>query len=112
MLPTLPRIQRPATVRSVKYLSLLALTFLGGCHTFTQLSVTDLSGDPISTWVAEGRVRKVPEGYLIKAVERNTPTPYATNNRYPNGRAATVIGPNIILQEIDKPAWLVELDGK
>jgi hypothetical protein len=110
MLPTLPRFKRAATLRPVKYLSLLALTFLTGCQTYTHLAVTDLQGQPISDWVAEGRVHKVPEGYLIKAIERKTPAPDAICNRYPNGRAATVVGPNIILQEIEKPEWLSDME--
>jgi hypothetical protein len=112
MLPTLPRSNRPATVRPVKYFLLLAVSFLAGCQTYTKISVSDLSGAPISDWVAEGKVKKVPEGFIVKAVERNTPPPFPTHNRYPNGRVATVVGPNIILQEIDKPDWLVELDGE
>lgn len=112
MLPTLPRFVPPASVRAVKYFLLLAVSFLAGCQTYTKISVSDLAGAPISDWVAEGKVKKVPEGYIIKAVERDTPPPYPTHNRYPNGRVATVVGPNIILQEIDKPDWLVELDGK
>lgn len=110
MLPTLPKSNPPASFRAVKYLSLLALLFLSGCETFTHIAVTDLSGAPISDWVAEGRVKKVEEGYLIKAVERTTPGPYPTRNRYPNGRVATVVGPNIILQEIEKPEWIAELE--
>jgi len=110
MLPALPIQNHPATFRAVKYLSLLATLALTGCQTFTHISVTDLQGDPISDWVAEGRVRKVPEGYLIKAVERRTPPPYATENRYPNGRVATVVGPNITLQEIEKPDWIKDLE--
>jgi hypothetical protein len=106
----LPIQKQPATFCDVKYLSLLAAFALTGCQTFTHISVTDLQGDPISDWIAEGRVKKVPEGYLIKAVERRTPEPYATLNRYPNGRAATVVGPNITLQEIEKPEWIKEME--
>jgi hypothetical protein len=110
MLPALPIRKHPATFRAVKYLSLLAMLALTGCQTFTHISVTDLQGDPISDWIAEGRVRKVEEGYLIKAVERRTPPPFPTLNRYPNGRAATVVGPNITFQEIDKPDWIADLE--
>ncbi len=113
MLPTLPTLNRPATNRSVKYLSLAAaLLCLSGCATFTQITVTDLHGDPISTWLAEGKVRKGGGGYIIKALERTTPPPYPTTNRYPNGRIATVVGPNIVLQEVEKPAWVDEMEIK
>jgi hypothetical protein len=112
MYPTLPTTNHPANFRAVKYLSLVAMLFLSGCETFTHIAVTDLQGEPISDWIAEGRVRKSDNGYLIKAVERRTPPPYPTLNRYPNGRAATVIGPNITLEEIDKPDWLSEMEVK
>ena len=113
MLPTLPTPNRPATNCCVKYLSLAAaLMCLSGCTTFTEIKVTDLQGDPISTWVAEGRVKKMNGGYAIKAIERITPPPYPTTNRYPLGRAAMVVGPNITLQEIEKPEWVSEMEVK
>jgi hypothetical protein len=110
MQQTLPTTHRPASLRPVKYLSLVALLFLSGCETFTHIAVTDLQGAPISEWIAEGRVKKSQGGYIIKAVERRTPPPYPTLNRYPNGRIATVVGPNIVLQEIDKPDWLSDME--
>lgn len=83
---------------------------LSGCATFTEIKVTDLQGEPISTWIAEGRVKKLNSGYAIKAIERTTPPPYPTNTRYPQGRAAMVVGPNITLQEIEKPEWVSEME--
>ncbi len=110
MLPTLPPPKRPATNLAVKYLSLAALLCLSGCATFTEIKVTDLQGDPISTWVAEGPIKKANGGYAIKAIERSTPPPYPTHSRYPNGRAAMVVGPNISLQEIEKPEWVSAME--
>jgi hypothetical protein len=104
----------------VKYLLLLAVVLLAGCETpqrkgridYTKLTVTDPSGDLIAEWVAEGRVRKAVQGYDILAVERRTSAPHPMQLRYPNRRAATVTGPNIILEKIDKPDWLKALDGE
>ena len=102
----------------MKYLPLLAFALLAGCETpqpsdhrkYTKLSVTDPSGDPIAEWVAEGRVKETDQGYEIRAVERRTSAPYPATMRYPNGRDATVVGPHIILDEIEKPDWLKSLD--
>jgi hypothetical protein len=103
----------------VKYLLLLCLILLTGCETtkhsgkveYTKLTVTDVSGDLISEWLAEGKVTKVEQGYEINAVERRSGPPYPTTSHYPNGRKATVVGPNIVLEVVDKPAWLHQLDG-
>ena len=103
---------RPASFHTVKFLPLLALVFLTGCQTYTKLSVTDDQGDRIADWIAEGSVKKVEQGYEIKAVERHSGPPNEVVNRYPNGRHATVVGPNIVRQPVDKPQWLVELDAE
>ena len=103
----------------VKYLSLLAFSLLAGCATpeptgptqYTKLSVTDAEGDPVAEWIAEGPTTKTEQGYDIKAVERRTGPPDRIEKRYPNGRDTTVVGPNIILEKIEKPAWLKELDA-
>lgn len=78
---------------------------------YTELTVTDMQGELVATWVAEGEVRPYQDGYLIKAVERRLPPPENLDLQYPNGRAATVVGVNIILQKVPKPLWLAELDG-
>jgi len=111
----------------VKYLLLLAFAFLAGCETtrtrknsdadnddrkYTKLTVTDLSGDVVSEWIAEGRVKKSDQGYTIKAVERRTAPPDRTESKYPNGRLSTVVGQNIILEDVEKPEWLKKLDGE
>ena len=116
-----------ATVRPVKYFLLLAFALLAGCENtrtrkepdadgdsrkYTKLSVTDPSGDLISEWIAEGSVKKSDQGYTIKAVERRTPGPYPTDSQYPNGRVSSVVGPNIVLEDVEKPDWLKKLDEK
>ena len=116
-----------ATVHAVKYFLLLAFALLASCENtrtrkepdadgdsrkYTKLSVTDPSGDLISEWIAEGSVKKSDQGYTIKAVERRTPGPYPTDSQYPNGRVSTVVGPNIVLEDIKKPDWLKKLDEK
>ena len=120
------RTRAAATVRAVKYLLLLAFALLTGCETtrtkkdsdandarkYTKLTVTDLSGDVISEWIAEGRVKKADQGYTIKAVERRTAPPDRTESKYPNGRISTVAGQNIILEDVEKPEWLKKLDGE
>jgi hypothetical protein len=106
------------TVGTVKYLLLLSVIFLAGCETtkptgeieYTRLMVTDVNGDFISEWIAEGKTTKGEWGYEINAVERRTAPPHPTTNRYPNGRKATVVGPNIILETVEKPSWLRRLD--
>ncbi len=103
---------RPASFHTVKFLPLLALAFLTGCQTYTKLSVTDHQGDRIADWIAEGSVKKVDQGYAIKAVERHSGPPNEVVNKYPNGWRTTVVGPNIVRQSVDKPAWLFDLDAK
>ena len=120
------RAHAAATVRAVKYLLLLAFALLAGCETtrtkdsdadkdgrkYTKLTVTDLTGDIVSEWIAEGRVKKADQGYTIKAVERHTAPPDPTTSHYPNGRISTVAGQNIILEDVEKPEWLKKLDGE
>ncbi|MCX6982602.1 MAG: hypothetical protein NTV08_17900 [Verrucomicrobia bacterium] len=120
------RAHTAATVRAVKYLLLLAFALLAGCETtrtkdsaankdcqkYTKLTVTDLTGDMVSEWIAEGRVKKADQGYTIKAVERRSGPPNPTESKYPNGRISTVAGQNIILEDVEKPEWLKKLDGE
>jgi hypothetical protein len=99
-------------MQPVKRLSILAFLFIAGCQThYTKLSVTDHQGARIAEWVAEGPVKKCDQGYAIHAIERysgDTPPVYS---KYPYGKRSTVVGPNITLEEVEKPSWLVELDG-
>ena len=112
-----------ATLRPVKYVLLLAFTLLAACETtrpdkesspkkYTRFTVTDPSGDLISEWIAEGHFKKADQGYEIRAVERRSAPPFPVKSEYPNGRHATVVGPNIVLETIEKPDWLKKLDGE
>ncbi len=103
---------RPASFHVVKFLPLLALAFLTGCQTYTKLSVTDRQGDRTADWIAEGYVKKVEQGFAIKAVERRSGPPNEVVNRYPNGWNTIVVGANIIKQSVDKPEWLIQLDAE
>ncbi|MEO6787953.1 MAG: hypothetical protein ABI318_17655 [Chthoniobacteraceae bacterium] len=107
----------------MKYILLLAFALLAGCENtktekesdsgkYTKLTVTDLTGDLVSEWIAEGHVKKSEQGYTINAVERRTAPPYPTDSQYPNGRISTVVGQNIILEDVEKPGWLKKLDGE
>ena len=102
----------PASFRAVKFLPLLAFVFLTGCQTYTKLTVSDYHGDRVADWIAEGSVKKVEQGYAIKAVERHSGPPNEVVNHYPNGWRTTVVGANIIRQRVDKPEWLAEFDGE
>ena len=105
----------------MKYAQLLAFAHLAACETtrpdkksppekYTKLTVTDPNGDLISEWIAEGHVKKSDQGYTIHAVERRTAPPFPTDSQYPNGRLSTVVGPNIVLEDTEKPDWLKKLD--
>jgi hypothetical protein len=118
----LSRPRTAATVRLVKYALLLAFALLAACETtrpekdspskkYTKLTVTDPEGDLISEWIAEGRVKKDEQGYIIRAVERRSAPPTPVTTQYPNGRISTIVGPNIVLEDIEKPEWLKKLDG-
>lgn len=104
--------KRPASIQVVKFLSLFAFAFLTGCQTYTKFTVTDHQGERIADWIAEGSVKKVEQGYEIKAVERHSGPPDVVVNKYPNGWRTTVVGPNIVRQPVEKPAWLVALDAE
>ena len=102
----------------MKYFLLLAFALLAGCEStspdgktkYTRIVATDPSGDRIAEWIAEGRVKKTDQGYDIQAVERKSGQPFPISTRFPNRRAATVVGTHIVLEEIDKPAWLSTID--
>ena len=97
----------------MKFLPLLAIAFLSGCQThYTKFNVTDYQGNRVATWIAEGSYYPSDYGYKINAVERTSGPPHVMTNHYPNGWATRVVGPNITHEKVEKPAWLVDLDGK
>jgi hypothetical protein len=99
----------------MKFLPLLGLTMLlalTGCQTtYTRLTVTNYDGEPVSDFVAEGAINKREHGYDIRAVERYVEGPTPVTRRFPNGWRTTVVGANILVQEVDKPAWLAAIDA-
>jgi hypothetical protein len=92
--------------------ALLALLVLAGCQTtYTRLTVTNFDGELVSEWVAEGPVRKTEQGYAVRAVERSVEGAHPVTRRFPNGWRTTVVGANILREEVDKPEWLAALDA-
>ena len=117
-----------ATVRAVrlrKVLPLFALALIAsGCSVFDRSSVftrepvyrkvrvTDLQGQLIADWVAEGRVWSYGKAYRFNAVERRTGGPYPVLSKYPQGRKVIVDGPNIVVLPTGKPLWLYEIESR
>ena len=79
---------------------------------YTKFRVTNYRGELVADWIAEGRFRKVDNGFRIKAVERTSAPPFVQHMRYPNGWNTTVDGPHIVYWNCGKPLWLYELDGR
>jgi hypothetical protein len=116
-----------ATVRAVSFRKLLPLLLaalvLSGCTTsytnnvftrnrvYRKVRVTDLQGNLIADWVAEGRVWRHGPGYRFKAVERKVGGSYPVTMRYPQGRKVVINGPNIVVMPCGKPQWLYEIEG-
>jgi hypothetical protein len=95
----------------MKFLPLFALLALAGCQTtYTRLTVTNFDGERVSEWVAEGPVHRVEQGYAVRAVERSVEGAHPVTRRFPNGWRTTVVGANILREEVEKPDWLVALD--
>ena len=78
---------------------------------------TNVRGEWLVAWEAEGRVRHThskfqeDDGSAFSAVSRKVYTskpPYEI--RYPLGRRVMVSAPHILVEPIDKPAWLKKLD--
>ena len=75
------------------------------------MRVTNLRGELVSDWVAEGRVARTERGYKFRAVERVSAPPYMTVTQYPHGRRTEVTGANIVVTPASKPYWLFAMDG-
>ena len=99
----------------MKFLPLLGLTMLfalTGCQTtYTQLTVTNYDGEPVSEFVAEGPIYKREHGWDIRAVERHVVGPTSVRRRFPNGWRTTVVGANILVEQVGKPVWLEAMDN-
>lgn len=113
-------VRRVKLPRLVIPVLLLPFLLLSGCQTDRYLSVyrkyyrvrvTNPRGEFIADYIAEGSVRRTERGYVFKAVERTTPTPYMVTNQYPRGRRIEAAGPNIVVTQSGKPEWLYQMDG-
>lgn len=105
-----------------RLLPILALALaLSGCaymdtpftrhRVYRKVHITDLQGELVADWIAEGFVWSYAPGYRFRAVERRNGGPIRFVTRYPNGRDVKVSGPVIVVMPCDKPEWLRELDG-
>jgi hypothetical protein len=74
--------------------------------------VTDVRGQLIAEWIAEGYVAQTEHGYRFRAVERLTGGRYQEEIHYPDGRTIEVGGPNIVVTRTGKPLWLYRRDGR
>jgi len=97
------------------FMPLVAALAMTACETapyYTKFRVTNVRGELIADWTAEGPFRKIESGYRIKAIERTSAPPRAQITRYPNGWNTIIDGPHIVHQECGKPYWLYQLDGQ
>ncbi len=78
---------------------------------YRKVTVTNLRGEPVAEWIAEGNVWRAGEGYRFTAVQRICPPPYVTNVHYPQGRRVQISGPHITVGPCGKPEWLEQIDG-
>jgi hypothetical protein len=78
---------------------------------YRKITVTNLRGELVAEWIAEGNVWRRGGGYRFVAVQRITAPPFITNNHYPQGRKVLVTGPHITVAPCGKPGWLYVLDG-
>jgi hypothetical protein len=73
--------------------------------------VTNYRGELVADWIAEGPIRKMDNGFHIKAVQRTSAGPGAQTTRYPNGWYTFVNGPHIVYWDCGKPLWLYRFEG-
>lgn len=101
---------------------LVAVLLISGCSStlekrsgppqyYYRVRVTNLRGELVADWIAEGRVTRTERGYRFRAVERTSAPPYMTATQYPHGRRIEVTGANIVVTPASKPYWLFAMDG-
>lgn len=73
--------------------------------------MTNIRGELVADWIAEGRVVKSDRGYAFRAVERISAPPFMTVTHFPHGRRMNIAGANIIVTPTEKPYWLFAMDG-
>jgi len=88
-------------------LLLLAALPLTACTSprYYKVITMDHGGRLHSSWIAEGRVRRVEKGYTFKAVERRTGNPQRELH-YPLGRPVRVSTAHTVIYAVEKPVWL------
>src|SRR5687768_12133381 len=93
----------------MKLLPLLLLVALGfsSCAQYHKVVETDVRGNLIVSWVAQGPIIPRDGGYRFKAVQRNICDP-EMEFHYPLGWKVNVSAPNFIIVPTKKPAWLYE----
>ena len=106
-----------------RFLALLvAVLLISGCSStsdrrtgptkyYYHVRVTNLRGELVSDWIAEGRPFRTERGYRFRAVQRISAPPYMTATHYPHGRRTEVTGANIVVTPASKPYWLFAMDG-
>ena len=114
-------VHRPRVNFSRSLLPLLAALLFAGCATplgrptwkqpYRKVTETNLRGELVAEWIAEGYVWRHGGGYRFHAVQRISGPPYVISNRYPQGRKVTITGPHITVGPCGKPEWLEQLDG-
>lgn len=98
-------------------LILLTLVFAAGCAAtprrapssaprYYKVTSTDLRGQLVAAWTAEGTVWKYEGGYRFNAVERTSGPPLMVYSRYAHGRRTVVTGPAVTITRTGQPAWL------
>lgn len=101
-------------------LLVLALAFSGCAYTnnpftrhrlYRKVHITNLQGELIADWIAEGPVWSHAPGYRFRAVERQSGGPIPVVTHYPNGRDVKVFGPVMVVMPCEKPEWLSQIDG-
>jgi hypothetical protein len=87
-------------------LPLLMIFALSGCATrYYKVVTTDVNGKLISSWVAEGRVKRKQGGYHFNAVQRQVEHPPSIY-RYPLGWKVRIAAARTIIYRTEKPEWI------
>ncbi len=84
---------------------------LGGPPKYSRVIETNVRGEWLFTWIAEGGVHHGDEGWSFRAVERHVYNKPDLTIHYPLGRRVTVAAPNVLVEPAEKPEWLESLDA-
>lgn len=90
----------------MKFLPLLLVaSALSSCATYHKVVETDLRGNMIVSWVAQGPIIPRDGGYRFKAVQRNICDP-EFEFHYRLGWTVNVAAPNFLIIPVRRPAWM------